>query len=157
MARHFEGLAQFADFLERGAALHEEMVAAAVGLSAEILFKHAYDDIGDSTKLADLAQATQDERERLGYAPNEPLYRDGALLRDSLERVHDRDVAGIGSSEPIFAYHEFGYVNARTGEPVPPRPVFRIALQESEDEIGEVLEQTIGATLGLAPILETTE
>jgi phage gpG-like protein len=157
MSRYFEGLREFSEFLERGAALHEELIDAAVGLSAEILYKKAYADFGDSTKLADLAPATQDEREALGYARNEPLLRDGTLLRDSLESGHDGNLAGIGSAEPILAYHEYGYVNARTGSPVPPRPVLKIAMQESEEEIAAVLEDTIGATLGLAPTLRLQE
>jgi phage gpG-like protein len=146
--REFEGLAQFGEFLEKQVVLQETAVAAVSEVSAHVLHETAVKTFGDGQKLAPLAQATQDERTALGYSPNDPLLRDGKLLRDSIEKAHTHDIAAIGSAQKIMYYHEFGYVNSRTGKSVPPRPVFKIAMIESAPKIQAVLEEAMGAALG---------
>lgn len=148
MDKHFGSLEQFARFIENIALKQQGVATIAADVAAHALHKNALKIYGDSTKLAPLAQATQDDRVAKGYSPNDPLLRTGELLKDSLEMGHEGPVAGIGSAEPVHMYHEYGYVNARTGRAVPPRPVFREAMVESAPEIGEILQQVVGASLG---------
>jgi phage gpG-like protein len=56
-----------------------------------------------------LAEATQEERARLGYPPNEPLLREGTL-RDSIghEIVEPGKLAIVGSTSDIAVYQELG-------------------------------------------------
>jgi hypothetical protein len=145
--RVFDGLGHFAEALEQMAGIHIAAVEATAEASSHVLQKNVVDTFGDSSKLADLAQATQDERVRLGYSANDPLLRTGELLRDSVERVHVGLEVAVGSNEPVMLYHEFGYVNARTGTSVPPRPAFKIGMEESAPEIGEMVEKAIAVTL----------
>jgi phage gpG-like protein len=145
--RTFANVASFARFLEEQAAIAETVVVEAAEAASHILYDHVRRTFGDATKLAELAEATQDERVAQGYSPNEPLLRDGELLRDSVERIHEGLVAGVGSNEPIMAYHEFGYVS-RGGTPVPPRPVFEIALYQSEPEVIALMESAVETILG---------
>lgn len=154
MSRYFAGLERFASFCLESAELQSTMLKATAGLSSVVMQRKAKSIFGDPSRLASLAQATQDERVRLGYAANEPLLRDGELLRDSVEAAAEAGVeeavAGIGSKEPVMSYHEYGYVNARTGNPVPPRPVFKIAMVEAAPEIAEILQRAIRVSLGLS-------
>lgn len=152
--RVFEGLTSFADFLDERVEEIPVIIDLTAGLASTIVYRKVYDVVGDDTKLAELAEATQDERERLGFDRNLPLYRDGKLLRDSIERGHEGFMAGVGSERPEFAYQEFGFVNARTGKPVPPRPSFKIGLTEAAPEIEELLNEQLGVALGLKPMLD---
>jgi len=153
MERFFDGLESFMDFLEERALLHEEVIDLIAEGSSHVLYDKAFKIYGDDTKLAPLAQATQDDRAQRGYDPNLPLYRDGELLRDHLERGNEGNLAGIGSEEPVQADHEYGYINAKTGGPVPPRPVMHQAMVESAPDIEAILEDGISSILGLTPFL----
>lgn len=144
----FDSLEAFEEFLTKSAEIHEQAIAAVAAGSAALLHEKARRTFGDLTKLAPLAQSTQDERSALGYSPDEPLLRDGRLLRDSVEQTHTRTMAAIGSDEPIMLYHEYGYMNARTGTPVPPRPVFKLTLIESTEQIEEMIGEAVDVTLG---------
>jgi phage gpG-like protein len=161
--RVFEGLMQLADAFGESAAIHEEAMVAATGMSSVVLERNIHDVFGDSNKLATLAQSTQDERTDLGYSPNDPLVRDGRFLRASIERGHQGLVAGVGSSEPAMEAHEFGYLTRPFGNPnaalvsVPPRPVFRIGMQESEPEIGAIVDEALAITFnGGRPSITST-
>lgn len=134
----FEGLralGEFAEFLESRVGAMEVAELEAGKVITEVLYDKAMGIFGNSNKLADLAQSTQDERTALGYSANNPLVRDGELLRDNVERASGPGVGGIGSREEVQLHHETGYVNARTGTSVPPRPVFKLALDESEPAV----------------------
>lgn len=153
--RVFEDLEQFTEFLEASVAIHKEAIAAVAMGSAALMHERATKTFGDTSKLAPLAQATQDERTSLGFTPDKPLLRDGSLLRDSVEKAYTPTMAAIGSDEPIMLYSEYGFVNARTGTSVPPRPVFKITAIESIPAIEEMLEEAIELTLGgVAPKLK---
>ena len=148
-----EGLEHFAGFLEKRASAFELPFFAATEAISFALEEKVLEVFGDNTKLADLAPATQAEREALGYEANEPLFRDGALLKDHIEREAQGLVAGVGSAEPVQLYHEMGYINARTGNPVPPRPVFEIGLKDSEVAVTEILGAATQVALGDNPML----
>lgn len=147
--RVLDGLGELSLVIESWIAKLPVEVAETTTIAAKLVEKAAKDTYGDLDKLAPLAEATQVERERLGYTPNDPLLRDGSLLRDSVKinRIAP-DTAVIGSDEPVALYHETGYVNARTGRPVPPRPVFRIAAEETAAAVEQLAEGTVMRVFG---------
>lgn len=150
----FEGLhalGEFTEFLESRAAAIEMAELEAGKVITEVLYEKAMGVFGDNTKLADLAQSTQDERTRLGYSANNPLKRDGSLLADNVEKASGPGVGAIGSREMVQLYSETGFVNARSGTSVPPRPVFRIALEESQPAVIEIANAIAGVGVG-APV-----
>lgn len=157
LERHFRGLEQFAKFLERQAVESVAATEAAAVAVTDVLYENAHKTFGDVSKLESLAPATQEERARLGYSENEPLLRDGSLLRDNVEKEHGPVTGGIGSAEMVQLYHELGYVNARTGTSVPPRPVFKIALDESEPVVLELQQEIAAVTFGLGVVRRLRE
>lgn len=149
MVRHFESLGALAAFQQKQAAIVVPVAALAMGAAADILYNRTRAGYG-SQLLPELAQSTQDERVRLGYTPNDPLLRDGSLLRDSVEMAVGPNFAACGTAEKVAAYHEFGYHTK--GVTVPPRPVFRYAFEEATPQLMRVIEALAGVTLGFLPI-----
>jgi phage gpG-like protein len=145
--RTFSSLAQFSRFLDDRVAMIVPSGKLAIGAAADILLRRTKAEFGDRA-LADLADATQKDRVAKGFSPDEPLLRDGSLLRDSVESEVGEDFAAVGTAEKVMYYHEFGYINARTGNAVPARPVFRIALDESAAPIQKITEALVGEQLG---------
>lgn len=80
-----------------------------------------------------LAESTQEERSRLGYQPNEPLLRTGAL-RDSIKFDVDPDgkEASVGTDDEKAVWQEFGTVS------IPPRPFLGNAIEVKRDEIEKI-------------------
>jgi phage gpG-like protein len=117
-------------------------------LMAETVKTHIKDVYGDSGKLQDLADSTQEERARLGYSPNDPLVRTGQLLRDSIKIAYDPKGFAVGSEEPVAAFQEFG-----TGH-IPPRPAIAIGASEAMPEVREIMVATAKAVLGFPLDLE---
>jgi len=138
--REFKSYGEFAAFLGRRAGEHKIPLEIAAREASVLLENRVRAIYGDNEKLAHLAPSTQVERVSKGYTPNDPLLRDGALLRSKVERFHEGMTAAVGTPEIINAYHEFGYVNARTGKSVTPRPVFKIALEEMEPDVEALLQ-----------------
>jgi hypothetical protein len=145
--RHFT-LESFVAFTASGALEAELPFIAAAEAATEVLAKNALLVFGDNAKLAPLAAATQAEREAKGFSPDEPLFESGELLYDKVEQLHSGMEAAIGSPEIVQLYHEMGYTAPRSGI-VPARPVFKTALDDSEEEIEALLEAACGAALGL--------
>lgn len=145
--RVFETFSQFAAFVSEQAVLAVPIREAGIGAIARVLHRKTRDMFGNKA-LADLAPSTQAERLRLGFSANQPLLRDGSLLRDSVEMQVGPTFAAVGSPEDVMYYHEFGYFNKRSGTMVPPRPVFKLALEESAVPIIDILEAMTGAQLG---------
>ena len=147
------GLMELAFALDEAAAMEVEARHIVAGMAVHVLHEHVVDGFG-SSKLAPLAQATQDDRVSKGYTPNDPLLRDGSLLRDNVEMMHEGAVGGVGSSEPVQRDHEYGYINARTGTPVPPRPVFKNAMVDSQAKILAIVEASLPVIFGGKPGVE---
>lgn len=145
----------FARFLEERVAVMVPVQLMATGEVARVLERKVKGTFG-SHVMADLSKATQEERERLGFTPNDPLLRDGELLRNSVESEFGPDFAAVGTAEEIQAYHEFGYVNARTGKAVPPRPVFKIAMEEAGPQVMAIMEEAVGVQLGFRASLSSS-
>lgn len=117
-------LEELGAFFSRISAEAPLIPAEAAKLTAPVLAEAVKEAYG-SHELADLAEATQIERAELGFTPNDPLLRDGSLLRDSIEPAAIGGLAVAGSNEVVAKYSEFGFINARTGRPVPARPAMR--------------------------------
>lgn len=138
-------------FAEREVAIHAaanaalERIATKIENTAKSEFGVYQPAIGAFDEWAELAESTQVERERLGFAPNDPLLRTGHL-RDSIgHRVGDLE-AEIGSDSDIMVYQEFGT------ERIPPRPVLGPAAERNHDAIlaglgGAVVAGIIGGDL----------
>ena len=117
-----------------------EKVAAAVEKTAKGEIGVYQDAIGPFSAWPELAQSTQDDRERLGYSANDPLLRDGTM-RDSIEHRVAELEAEIGSDSDILVYQEFG--TAR----IPPRPVLGPAAEHNHDLIMRELGGAVVAGL----------
>lgn len=152
-SRNFSSLSEFVAYVDDLAAGVELPFAAAAERVSDVLHERAMKVFGDNLKLAPLAESTQQERAALCYAADEPLVRDGQLLRDRVEREHTATSGAIGSSEVVRAYHELGY-NAPKSVPVPARPVFKTALDESHADVEALLGESTGAALGFVEIGE---
>lgn len=129
--------------IHTGARKALERVARKVEKTAKAEIGVYQDGIGPFPKWPELAESTQAERGRLGFTPNDPLLRTGALRASISHEVHDLE-AVIGSTSKIMAYQEFG--TAR----IPPRPVIGPAAQRNKDAIidllgGAVVAGMIGA------------
>ena len=98
------------------------------------------DQAGHFVQWAELADATKEERSKLGYTENDPLLRKGDL-RESIEHKIDGKVAYVGSDDPIAEYQELG--TAR----IPPRSFLGGAAFRKAPEVAEVIGSRFVATL----------
>lgn len=148
MARFIDGLEGLAVALMAAAEEETIVVNETMVGSTEILYHRVRGVFGDRNKLAELAPYTQNEREELGFTANDPLLRDGSMLRDSVEKEVLGPVGRVGSAEPVVAYHEVGYLNARTQTSVPPRSTFGTGLNDAKPEIITAFEDALGFLFG---------
>lgn len=144
--RVLENLLQLADIFEELAVAMVPAVSVGKDAAAKVIKAKVDEIYGNATKLATLSDYTQVDRASQGFSQNEPLLRDGELLKDSV-RIEDigPEGADIGSDEPVHLYHELGYMNMRTGNPVPARPVFHIAAAESEELVATIMGEELEA------------
>jgi hypothetical protein len=151
LVRRFTGLGQFATFLESRGAVMVPTGRLAIVATAGLLANNIRRMHGDHA-LPDLAPATQEDRVAKGYTPNDPLKRDGRLLRDSVEEEVGPDYAAAGSPELVALYSEFGFHNARTGTDVPPRQTYRLGLEETAAPAMSIMQAILGVQLGFSDI-----
>ena len=104
----------------------------------------------------ELEASTQAERTRLGFSPNDPLRRTGALA-ESIQHAVDPIAGGyktvVGSNEPQARIQELGGVNAGSwgqngAKDLPPRPYLAPSLVESEDAIQQAVALSIAREIG---------
>ena len=138
MLRHIFGFTGLSRALAALAVEEPVMVDVTMIEAAKIIEHNVKKLYGDATRLESLSAATLEQRE------NTPLLIDGSLLRDHVYSSHTPVSAEVGTSEVINAYHEFGYVDARGGSSVVPRPVFKLGLQDSRVELEALLEENLG-------------
>jgi hypothetical protein len=109
MERFFANPTEFAIFMERAIAF--ELFADTAGRTAAaiLITREVKDRIGKADLLPPpLADATQAEREHLGYSRDETLLREGGL-RDSYHWAHESTrKTVVGSDEKKAVWHEFG-------------------------------------------------
>jgi hypothetical protein len=88
-----------------------------------------------------LAESTQADRERHGFAPNEPLLRTGGM-RESIEHtVHGTD-GFVGSNDPKAKWQELG-----TSRGIPPRSFLGGAAAHEGPKIADLVGRTYSAVL----------
>jgi hypothetical protein len=113
-----DGFAKHLDGLVAGMPALELAMLETIGVTVENAAKDKIGDYqaeaGPFEAWAPLTEGTQDERERKGYAPDEPLLRTGELRASITHRV-EPPVVEIGSDDPIAEYQELGTKN------IPPR------------------------------------
>lgn len=129
-------LTDFVGKLERIASEEiPEAKRAALSVCGQIMQEKAKNLIGHYNYFPEwpqLAESTQEERERLGWTPNDPLLRSGEL-RESIthETVHD-NMEVVGSTSEIMVYQEFGT------KTIPPRPVLGPASALTGEEVSKI-------------------
>lgn len=123
-----------------------EHVAQKVEATAKAEIGVYQEAIGPFPAWPQLAQSTQDERERLGFSANDPLLRTGEL-RDSIGHSVSGLEAEIGSDSDIMVYQEMGTSR------IPPRPVLGPAAEHNHDVIlKELGGAVVAGLLGQAAI-----
>jgi hypothetical protein len=159
--REFGSFGAFAEHLVVLAAA--EMVAEkrALDKATKLLQREAKAKIGEYqpkagsfAAWAELAESTQEERERLGYPANEPLLREGTL-RNSIERQIEVGRGEVGSNSEIAEWMELGTSRA------PPRSFLGSAAVENADKVVAIVGEEVTLTLagegvfrGAIPIVE---
>lgn len=137
--REFSSLSQFGLYLAtleiaEAIALHKglERVAKLVENTAKNEIGFYQSAIGPFQDWAPLADSTEEEKSRLGYATNAPLLRTGEM-RDSIKHEVDGLDAIIGSEDDKLVWQEFGT------ERIPPRPVLGPAAFRNKEKIEKIM------------------
>lgn len=139
-------LTQFAGMLEKMAvpvAAVAALDAAARSIESQAkseIGTYQRDDMGPFAPWEELKQATQQERERLGFTPNDPLLRTGDL-RDSLSHETHGLEAVVGSTSQVMVWQELGT------ETIPPRSVLGLAAQRREREVVKLIGAAVVSEL----------
>lgn len=121
-------------FATREVAIHAaanaalERVAVKIEKTAKEEFGTYQPAVGPFDAWPELAESTKDERERLGFTPDDPLLRSGDL-RDTIKHRTANLETEIGSDSDVMVYQEFGT------ERIPPRPVLGPAAERNHDAI----------------------
>jgi hypothetical protein len=109
-----------------------ERVAVKIEKTAKEEFGVYQPAVGPFEAWPQLAESTQERREKLGFTPNDPLLMSGDL-RDTIEHRTAELETEIGSDSDIMVWQEFG------AEHIPPRPVLGPAAERNHDLILEEL------------------
>lgn len=140
--KNFKSLKEFAEHLNKTRAIEEAHKIAALTAIGEYTKDKAkgkfgvyQEESGGFPAWQQLAESTQAERERLGFEPNNPLYRTGDLMESIDFKVTPNQVQ-VGSDSEIMIWQEEG---TNGPHPIPPRPVLGPAMYESIDKIKYVL------------------
>ena len=113
----------------------------ALEYAAQIVEEEAKDVIGTYRyRWVELAEATKEDRLRLGFSENEPGLRTGDM-RESITHIVQGNVAHIGSDDDKLVWFELGTVKQ------PPRPVLKGAVLAKVKEIEHVIGHTMHAVL----------
>ena len=81
---------------------------------------------------AQLAESTVEDRIHAGYAPDEPLLREGDL-RDSIGHKVEGNKAIVGSDSEIAVYQELGT------DRIPPRSFLASAAHRKAEEVARII------------------
>lgn len=84
-----------------------------------------------------LKEATQAQRVRLGFTPNDPLLRAGEL-RDSISSEVEPGHGVVGSDSMIAVYQELG-----TSRGIPPRSFLLSTAILDEDKVAEMVTEAL--------------
>jgi len=139
-------LTQFAGLLEKMAVPAAAVAAldtAARSIEVEAkseIGTYQRDNMGPFAPWEELKQATQRERERLGFTPNDPLLRTGDL-RDSISHETHGLEAVVGSTSQVMVWQELGT------ETIPPRSVLGLAAQRRERQVVKLIGAAVMSEL----------
>jgi phage gpG-like protein len=138
-------LGQFATFFAEvaGEARLHEAKNLALEVACQMIEAEAKRVIGSYTfDWPQLADATQADRERRGYAPNEPLLRTGEM-RDSIthEITKYGEEAIVGSTSEIALWQELGT------NKIPPRPFLLPSAIYLKKPIEKMIGEIVGTTI----------
>jgi hypothetical protein len=149
--KEFGNIESFVEHL--GELVIAETLAARHALSkcARVVEKRAKEKFGEYQQQsgpfaawAELADSTKADRERKGYADNEPLLRTGEA-RDSIGHTLSTSSleAQIGSNSDILVFQELGTKN------MPPRSTLGGAMADELPQIQEILQESlVGVLIG---------
>ena len=134
--REFDSFGGFAEHLLGMAAIQTMAVHKALDAGAKRIEKDARESIGTYQDAAGpfpewaaLADSTVKDRVRQGYAPDEPLLREGDLRDSITHQVEGASEAVIGSNDDVAVYQELGTVH------IPPRPFLGLAAVHNEHRL----------------------
>jgi hypothetical protein len=113
-----------------------EKIVERIEKTAKAEFGHYQPATGPFPQWPELADATQEERARLGFTENDPLLRTGAR-RDSIEHKVDGLEGLVGSTDEKMPFSEFGTATE------PARPVLGPAAFRNRSAI----EKLVGAAV----------
>jgi phage gpG-like protein len=91
---------------------------------------------GKFVEWPELEESTQDERERAGYEPDEPLLREGDL-RESIQTLVRDNEGFVGSNSDIAVWQELGT------KTMPPRSFLGSAAVENIESIGKIVGEGV--------------
>jgi phage gpG-like protein len=143
----FGSIAAFVAFLETRPRAVEEAEKLGLDAAGKMLRREARDMIGEEIpQWADLAPATVQEKQRLGYtgqvSATDPLLRTGEL-RNSIDYEVGEHKVTLGSTDPIAPFQEHGTAK------IPPRPFIGSTMYRSgKDAGGLVANYIMGAVVG---------
>src|SRR6185437_3640821 len=132
-------LMEFAELLGTMALEVEHQNHVALEKAAKLVEKEAKNVLGSyEYGWPQLAPSTQKERERQGFAPNEPLLRTGEM-RDSIQHSADHHEARVGSNSDIAVYQELGTSK------IPPRSFLKETMVRKIEEIEDIIGRNVVA------------
>jgi hypothetical protein len=114
--------------LEKASELVQEKAKEQLGV-----YQSAAGPFGSWSELAD---ATKEDRVRLGYTPNDPGRRTGEMA-DSIKHVVGENEARIGSDDDEMLWFELGTVKQ------PPRSTLGTALVREEHEVARIMGEAV--------------
>jgi hypothetical protein len=144
----FNSIEAFVTFLRTRPAAVEEAQKTGMERAGRMLVTTAQDMIGeDMPRWDDLAPATFEEKQRLGYvgrvSAEDPLLRTGEL-RASIGCTIEGNKLTIGSEDPVAKYQEEGT------DKIPPRPFMGPTMYSLGPEAADVIANyELGAAMAL--------
>lgn len=137
MSKEFKSLRAFTTHLKHVLENYPKREKALLDITGRFVTKIAKSYIGHlQDTWPELAEATKEEKERLGYgnASNDwqPLLREGDL-RDSIGYFVSPHKVHVGSVSEIMIYQELGTNR------IPPRPVLGLAMYKEKIKIQKAL------------------
>ena len=134
-------LSEMAAIFASAAALEAKGEKAGLEKAATIVEKAAKEAIGTySFGWVQLAESTQADRARKGFAPNDPLLRTGKTRASYEHQVQGRS-AFVGSNSDIAMWDELGTSR------MPPRPVLVPALLRNKEKVARAVGATLVSTM----------
>ncbi len=144
--KNFSSFDEFTKYINKGSSpinkafdigTHEALIAICVAIKDEVKRKFGVYQTG----WKQLAESTQRQRERLGFEPNNPLYRTGGLMDSVDYKVLGPKMAVVGSTSEIMVWQELGTKH------IPPRPVFSTTGFEAKEIIEKIMIEKLSSKM----------